>query len=197
MNKKISLIFLMLILSVLMVTGCQPDNNNIDITTLTVSTPVANNNNQNSNGAYPPPDSSAYPSPQNTEVDVSPSIEPFAFKTSDSGKITVHGILVVFDLFMMAPDADDGVFLVPIPSGNTISTIPLFKIGEVPQAEVDERTGEFYFTNIEPGRYAVVVLTSADAQVPVRYADDASLAIFTSEEADRDTTIELDIVTLP
>ena len=195
MNKKVLMIFLILILSALTGVGCQPDNNNIEITTLTVSTPVNNNNNEN--GAYPSPsDSNAYPYPEGTEIEVSPT-EPFAFKTSDPGKITVHGILVVFDLFMMAPDPNDAIFLVPIPSGNAVSTIPLFTMGEVPQAEVDERTGEFYFTNIEPGRYAVVVLTNADAQVPVRNADDSSLAIFTAEESDRDTTIELDIVTLP
>ncbi len=194
MNKKVLIIFLMLILSTLLVAGCQPDNNNIEITTLTVLTPVSNND----NGAYPPAsDSNAYPyPPPSTEVEVKP-MEPFAFKPSDPGKITLHGVLIVFDLFMMAPDPNDGIFLVPIPSGNTVSTIPLFTIGEVPQAEVDERTGEFYFTNIEPGRYAVVVLTNADAQVPARNSDDSSLAIFTVEESDRDAKIELGHVTLP
>lgn len=193
MNKKFLNSFLLLILSALFVVGCTPDNNNVEITTLTVSTPETNN--ENDNGAYPSPsNASAYPPGTTIEP---PSFLPFDFKKSDPEKITVHGVLLVFDLFMMAPAADDAIFLVPIPSGSTVSTIPLFTMGEVPQAEVDERTGEFYFTNIEPGRYAVVVLTNADAQVPVRKADDASLAIFTLEESDRDTTVEIDIVTLP
>ncbi|MCB9135603.1 MAG: hypothetical protein H6636_09260 [Anaerolineales bacterium] len=195
MNKKTLDIILFLILSAVIVVGCTPDNNNVEITTLTVSTPAVSI--ENGSESYPPPsNANGYPYPP-TAATQTPPYEPYVFKTSDPGKITIHGVLIVFDLFMMAPAANDAIFLVPIPSGSTVSTIPLFTIGEVPQAEVDERTGEFYFTNIEPGRYAVVVITSADAQVPVRRADDASLAIFTVEESDRDTTVELEKITLP
>lgn len=195
MNKRVLILFILLIFSTIIFVGCQPTKTDIEITTLTVSTPQTNEENNN-NDAYPPPlESNAYPYPA-SEVEVKPT-EPLSFKKSDPNKITLHGKLIVIDLFIMAPSANDGIFLVPIPSGSAVSTIPQFTIGEVPQAEVDERNGEFYFTNIEPGRYAVVVLTNADAQIPTHINNSTSLAIFTFEESDRDTTVELGEISLP
>jgi hypothetical protein len=118
--------------------------------------------------------------------------EPYNFKTSDPGFVTVEGLLLVIDPNLALPDANDAIFLVPLDSKEGIVTIPEFVVGEVPQADVDERTGDFRFTNIEPGRYAVVVLTTGGSQIPARFFESGSLAIFNIEESDIDTTIKLD-----
>lgn len=169
------------------------DNTPVDITGLVVTTQPQTPT-PSGPGSYPPP-SNAYPYPYPSETPLSP----YAFTTtSEAGKITIHGNLIVLDFVLMAPGPNDAIFLVPIGGGEgTISTIPYFTMGEVPQAEVDERTGEFYFTNIEPGQYAVVVLTTGDAQIPVRKWEDSTLAIFRFAEEDRDQTIELGDLTLP
>jgi hypothetical protein len=124
-------------------------------------------------------------------------LEPYDFKVSDPGFITIKGYLVVFDPSTTLPDPNDAIFLVPMPEDAGVVTIPPFTVGEVPQAEVDERTGNFVFTNIEPGQYAVVVLTMGQAQMPARYVDDGSLAIIKFSEADRDQVIKLEYIGIP
>jgi hypothetical protein len=74
--------------------------------------------------------------------------------------------------------------------------IPSFTIGEVPQADVDERTGEFQFTNIEPGKYIVMVLTIGNAQIPAR-TNEGNFAIVDIEESDRNQMIEVDYIRVP
>jgi len=126
-----------------------------------------------------------------------PSPQPYMFKTSEPKSITVHGDLVVLDPMTMIPAPNDSIFLVPLPVDQPISVIPQFEEGTVPQAEVDERVGEFFFTNLQPGQYAVVVITNGGAQIPVRYMDSASYAIFTLDSTQVDTTFELGNLTLP
>ena len=134
-----------------------------------------------------------------TGQSVGPStLAPYVFKTSQPGAITVHGKLIVMNPMAWLPDSNDAVFLVPIPSDEqAITTIPEFKVGEVPRAEVDESTGEFMFTNIEPGQYAVVVLEKSGRQIPVRLLENDSSAIIVLEETDRDQTIELGYLRFP
>jgi len=127
-----------------------------------------------------------------------PSMEPYIFRTPEPGTASVHGELLVLDPNLMVPDPDDGIFFVPLSGGNgDISTIPFFAVGEVPQAEVDERTGEYMFTDIEPGQYAVVVLTRGGAQVPARFFQDGTLAIIEIKQSDRNQLIELDDLSIP
>jgi len=127
----------------------------------------------------------------------SPTVEEYTLKKSDPGMITVHGTLLVMDPTVMLPDPNDGIFLVPLSSGDAISTIPPFVVGEVPQADVDERTGEFVFINLQPGKYAVVVLTRAGAQIPARIYEKDSLAIFDLDESHTDKIFEIDYLSLP
>ena len=107
----------------------------------------------------------------NLPKSLSPTLEPYPFKTSQPGNATLHGNLVVLDPSTL-PDQNDAIFLVPIDQSNVgVLTIPQFTKGEVPQAEVDERSGEFMFTDIKVGRYVVVVLTAGGAQIPARTMD--------------------------
>lgn len=131
---------------------------------------------------------SGYPYP---DLDPAASMEPYAFKTSEPGTVTLHGVLLVTDPMQSRPKEDDSLFLVPL-AGEDVMTIPTFEVGKVPQAEVHELTGEFYFTNITPGRYAVVVLTAGDAQIPARFFEQGSFAIIRIEDSDLGQTIELD-----
>ena len=116
---------------------------------------------------------------------------PYVFKTSEPGTTTLHGLLLVTNPNVMLPDPNDALFLVPL-AGEGVMSIPPFEVGTVPQAEVDERTGEYTFTNIQPGQYALVVLVVGGTQVPATFYKDGSLAIVKIEEKDRDQTIELD-----
>jgi len=93
------------------------------------------------------------------------------------------------------PDPNDGIFLVPLRDGQ-VTMIPAFTVGEVPQADVDEVTGEFVFTNIESGLYAVVVMTVWNAQIPAR-TEEGNLVILRIEETDRNQTIQLGYIRIP
>jgi hypothetical protein len=121
----------------------------------------------------------------------------YAFTTSEPGTITVHGFLVLLNPMSMIPAPDDSLYLVPMPIDDPISGIPQFEVGTVPQADVDEVVGEFMFTNIQPGQYAVVVITSGGSQIPVRYMDTSSYAILTLDTSQTDTTVDLGQLTLP
>ena len=124
--------------------------------------------------------------------------EPYLFKTSEPATATIHGSLLVLDPQVMIPDPNDAIFLVQLSGGDeSISTIPHFEIGDVPQAEVDERTGEFVIVNIQPGYYAIVVLTTQGSQIPAKYYENGSFAIVLIEESDIATTIELGYLSFP
>jgi hypothetical protein len=125
-----------------------------------------------------------------------PTGEPYLFKTPEPGTITAHGLLLVLDPMTLAPAPDDPIYLVPIPEAG-VSTIPQFEIGTVPQAEVNEGTGEFLFTNLQPGDYAVVVVTKGGAQIPARYYEIGNFAIFKVQASQTDTVIELGKLSLP
>jgi hypothetical protein len=139
-----------------------------------------------SEGSYP----GAYPG---STTNSAGQAQPYLFKTSVPGSATVHGVLLVTDPMQSRPQDDDAIFLVPL-VGEDVMSIPPFKVGEVPQAEVDEVTGEFTFTNIKPGRYAVVVLTVGEAQIPARFYDKDGFAILNVEDSHLDQTIELEYI---
>ena len=124
--------------------------------------------------------------------------EHYIFKTSEPNMVTLHGVLLVIDPFAMLPDPKDAIFLVPLAlEGTGAGTIPPFTIGEVPQADVDEITGEFVFTNLQPGQYAVVVLVQGGSQVPVHNYQSNNLAILRIENKDKGSTIDLGYLSLP
>ena len=178
MRKQIWMICFIFFLSIL--TGCQSAGEGI-ATDQSGTSPTID--------PYLPPASDSYPPPEAT-----PTRIPYAFKTSEPGTVTIHGELLAMDPGNL-PDPNDAIFLVTIPDGQ-VSTIPGFTVGEVPQADVDEPTGEFVFTNIEPGLYAVMVLTLGNAQIPTR-TDEGDFVIIRVEEVDRDQTIELGYIRIP
>ena len=126
------------------------------------------------------------------------TMEPYIFKTSEPETATIHGILLVLDPQVMIPDPNDAIFMPQLSEGDeSITTIPRFETGDVLQAEVDERTGEFVFVNIQPGHYAIVVLTTQGLQIPAKYHENGNLAIVIIEESDIATTIELGYLRFP
>ena len=127
-----------------------------------------------------------------------PTMEPYKFRISKPGKATLHGTLVVLDPSLL-PAHDDGIYLVPIsPDNPIVSTIPTFTKGEVPQADVDERSGEFMFTDITVGHYAVVVLTIGGAQIPVHTLDSArNVVVVTVDETFINKINEIGKMSLP
>jgi hypothetical protein len=126
-----------------------------------------------------------------------PTQAAYTFKTSDPGTITVHGDLIVLNPAAMVPASEDSIYLVPMPAEDPISTIPQFEVGKVPQADVNETNGEFVFTNLQPGQYAVVVVTAGGAQIPVRKMGTSSYVIFTLDSSQVDSTVEIGTLSLP
>lgn len=126
------------------------------------------------------------------------TLEPYEFAESEPGFITLAGKLVVRDPTSMLPAPDNSIYLVPVGAeGQGVTGIPQFTPGEVPQADVDERTGEFVFINIEPGKYAVVVITMGGAQIPTRSMEDGNYSINTFTEEHVDQVVELGSLSLP
>ena len=129
---------------------------------------------------------------------VNSELEPHEFATSGSGFITLHGLLVVRDPTSILPGPDDAIFLVPMEAdGVGVTGIPQFTVGEVPQADVDEQTGEFVFVDIQPGKYAVVVVTVNGSQIPTRLMEDGTFSIFTFTAEQQDQVVELGSLSLP
>ena len=128
-----------------------------------------------------------------------PTMEPYEFATSKTGYATLQGKLIVLDPQSILPAPDDAIYLVELDPAAPISNIPQFDKNddEAPQADVDERTGEFVFINIQPGRYAVVAVTKAGTQFPTRKFEDGSYSIFDILEADMDQVVDLSDLTLP
>ncbi len=127
-----------------------------------------------------------------------PTMDEYEFATSQSGFVTLHGLLVVRDPITILPGPDDAVFLVPMDGeGEGVTGIPQFTVGEVPQADVDERTGEFVFIDIQPGKYAVVVVTKSGSQIPTRKMGDGTFSIFTFTVDQEDQIVEIGSLSLP
>ncbi len=124
------------------------------------------------------------------------TMEPFIFPTSNPGFASIKGRLIVLNLSML-PANEDAIFLVPINATDQISTIPTFQPDEVPRAVVDERTGDFEFQDIEPGKYVLIVLTQSDAQIPASYKENGSYVIFDINESDIDKTYDLGDINFP
>jgi hypothetical protein len=126
------------------------------------------------------------------------SLEPYTFKTSLPGKATLHGTLVILDPTML-PAAEDPVYLVPLgQSSPTILNVPEFNTEVVPRADVDERTGEFVFTNIDVGYYTVVVVSMGGSQIPARTMDTArNLVIVKVNTSYLDKTTEIGMIGFP
>jgi hypothetical protein len=127
-----------------------------------------------------------------------PTKEPYIFKTSQPGTATLHGNLVVIDPSTL-PAKDDPIYLVPINQDSpVVLAIPQFTKGKIPQADVDERTGEFMFTNIKVGRYVVVVVTIDGAQIPARTMDEShNLVIVRVDETFLDKITNIGTMNLP
>jgi hypothetical protein len=121
-----------------------------------------------------------------------PTFEPFPFKTSQPDLATVRGSIIVPDPLVLSPSPEDGVYLVPLAGEEQGPfTIPGIVKGETPQAEVDERTGDFVFTNIQPGRYAVVIVTVGGTEVPAVYFDSSNIVVVTITPSDMGKIIDL------
>jgi len=134
-----------------------------------------------------------------TVVESSPKEnDKYVFITSEPETVTLHGELIVLDPKGFIPNSNGAIFLVTLAgSDNSLATIPPFVVGEVPMADVDVTTGEFVFHSIQPGQYAVVILTSEEMQIPSRRYNDGSYVIFTIDESDKGNVIELGYITLP
>ncbi len=116
------------------------------------------------------------------------------FVKSKPGYATVHGQLVLTNPANLAPQKD-GIFLSHLQEGATV--VPPVATDQAPRSDVDEATGEFIIPNVEPGRYAVVVLTESGLQVPAHLLQADELAIVSVKDSDLNHTIDLGQVRIP
>jgi hypothetical protein len=149
-----------------------------------------------------PDDTQHNPSVEVVDVQVTvssspaPTSAPYVFKTSAPGTSTIHGVLIVSNPWTSVPK-DDGLYLAPFEDQDiNVTTLPLFVEDEVPQAEVDESTGEFVFTNIKPGRYVLAVVSSSGAQAPASRSD-GGLVIINVTDADINKVVDAGTVMFP
>jgi hypothetical protein len=184
-NKSIILVAILL----LSLTACQGAS---EVTTQPTEVEISP---QITEEAYPPPGDGSYPAPGN-QPQAQRTLAPYVFKESDAGYATIHGVIFVTDITLVQPDSNDAVFLVSLPDQG-VSSIPMITDGVDLQAEVDERTGEFVFTNVDPGTYAVVVRLRGGSQMPAYTMDEGAFAIVNVTEEQLDTTIELDYLRIP
>jgi hypothetical protein len=135
----------------------------------------------------------------NVPISLPTTSEPYIFRTSQPGTAMLHGNLVVLDPSMMLPAHNDAIYLVPIDQDSPdVSAIPQFTEGEVPQADVDERTGEFMFTDIKAGRYVVVIVTMGGAKIPARAMDESrNLVVVKVDETYLNKITEIGTMSLP
>ena len=127
-----------------------------------------------------------------------PTWENYKFITSEPNKVTLHGKLLVTNPDNVLPADNNAIYLAQLnEDGATIASIPLVDLSTAPQADVDERTGEFVFANINPGHYAVIVLTTTGVQMPARRYGDSGLAIYRINDDDKGKIIELGSLSLP
>ncbi len=118
------------------------------------------------------------------------------FRQSNPGKATIHGILFLTNFMMVSPKKE-GVYLVRLDQARNIVTVPEFKAEDAIQAEVDETIGEFSFSNVDPGLYAVVIIATTGQQVPARKWKKSDYVLVNVTAADLNTTIELDTIQVP
>ena len=117
-------------------------------------------------------------------------------KKSKNGLVTLQGTLLVTDPDNAMPAPDNAIYLVPLPADEMVISIPVIPTDKPIQASVDNRTGEFVFTNIQPGKYIVIVLTIYNGQIPA-HTENGALAVVNVEESDRNKTIQLNYLKVP
>jgi hypothetical protein len=115
---------------------------------------------------------------------------------SKNGSVTLHGVLLVRDPDNAMPAADNAIYLVPLPAEQMVISVPTIPLENPIQARVNNKNGDFVFTNIQPGKYIVMVLTISNGQIPA-HKEDGSLAVIDVLETDRNTTIQLNYLSVP
>jgi len=173
-----------LVIGVIVLAGCAAESSPVSTTQIIPSLVLVTEN------PYPAPGLTPYPS---NRVAL-PTRATYIFKTSEPGKVTIHGELLAADPENL-PDPNDAIFLVVVPD-DQVTTIPSFITDGAVQADVNEATGEFVFSNIKPGFYAIVVKTVTNAQIPAR-REDGGFVILRIKEDDRDQTIDVGYIRIP
>jgi hypothetical protein len=95
---------------------------------------------------------------------------------------------------------EDGLYLVPINTdveGGVALVVPAVNPETALQASVDEVTGQFYFSDVSAGVYALVAVTDTDQQLSIRRLDTGEAVIVTLTGEDLGKVIDLGTLRLP
>jgi hypothetical protein len=115
---------------------------------------------------------------------------------SKNSLVTLHGLMLVKDPINAMPAEDNAIYLVPLPSDQMVISVPSIPSDNAIQARVDNKTGEFVFSKISPGKYVIIVLTIYGGQIPAKM-ENGSMAVIDVQESDLNKTVELNNLFVP
>jgi hypothetical protein len=115
---------------------------------------------------------------------------------SKNSLVTLHGMMLVKDPINAMPAEDNAIYLVPLPSDQMVISVPSIPSDNAIQARVDNKTGEFVFSKISPGKYVIIVLTIYGGQIPAKM-ENGSMAVINVQESDLNKTVELNNLFVP
>lgn len=121
----------------------------------------------------------------------------YTFAASSPGFTRIEGMLVVTDPLVVLPKPD-GVYLLLV--GDEIQTegdITKLLLVDAYQADVDERDGRFVFPNVDAGRYAIVVETTGNLNIPTHISGSGELVFIEIGMSDIDKVIDIGRIRVP
>jgi hypothetical protein len=126
-----------------------------------------------------------------------PTLAPRPVPSSEPGLVSAFGYLVVMNPLSAIPAPDDAIYLVPMVSGEeNIAALPPLDDNAI-QAVVDETTGDFYFVNIPPGEYFLMVREKSGTVLPARLGNSDSMAFFQIQPNSQNEPINLGLLSFP
>jgi hypothetical protein len=139
-------------------------------------------------------------SPPPTPTSVVPPVDSASessIPTPSADIATIYGRLMLLDPTVLSPQ-EDGLYLVPIDSeSEQMMVVPVIVEGEAIQAQIDETTGDFVFTDVEAGHYVLMaMLDTGQERVVHRLGTNEHVLPVVTEE-DLGGAIDLGIVSLP
>ncbi len=121
----------------------------------------------------------------------------YYFATSSPGYARIEGMLVVQDPLILLPKPD-GVHLLPVGENiQSLGDIAKLPLDGAYQADVDERDGRFVFPDVKVGRYAIVVNTINNLNIPAHFTTSGELAFIEVTNPDVDKVVSIGLIRIP
>lgn len=174
--RRLSILLLLFYITMFLIVGCSGETESLDVEQdeSTLATPLPTN----------------FASPAGSD---SVSVVP----TPMADAATIYGQLMLLDPTVIAPQ-EDGLYLVPVDAdSDQMMVVPMVVEGEALQAQVDETTGNFVFTNVDVGHYILVAIIETGQERTVHRLGTNEAILPVVDEEDLGKAIDLGICSLP